>query len=212
LAEMTKRAIDLMKDHKKGFALQVEAGKVDWAAHSNDAPALIYDQLAFDEAVRVAIDFAERDGNTLVVITTDHGNANPGLYYGSKSDEKFESLFRYTRTNDWILRQTKNTDSVNEFADRVRSFQGYDIQVDHAATILKAYQDMPEGKEYDEYKLPFKAYGLRQAEFTNVAFGGMDHTADFSELAMFGPGSEQLPAFLKNTDLHHYLLKVIGMS
>jgi len=212
LAEMTMRAIDLMKDHKKGFVLQVEGGKVDWAAHANDAPALLYDQLAFDEAVRVAIDFAESDGNTLVVITTDHGNANPGLYYGSKSDEKFESLFRYTRTNDWVLRQTKNTDSVDVLTNRIKEYQGYSINAENAETLLKSYQVLPEGKEYDEYKLPFKEYGLFQAEFTNVAFGGMDHTADFSELAMFGPGSELLPDFIKNTDLHHYLLKVAGIS
>jgi alkaline phosphatase len=60
LAEMTEKAIGLMKDHKAGFCLQVEGGKVDWAAHANDAPALIYDQVAFDEAVKVAIDFAEK--------------------------------------------------------------------------------------------------------------------------------------------------------
>lgn len=211
LAEMTKRAIELMKDHRKGFVLQVEGGKVDWAAHSNDAPAMVYDQLAFDEAVRVAVDFAENDGNTLVIITTDHGNANPGLYYGSKSDEKFESLFRYTRTNDWVLRQTNNTDSADTLASRIREYQGYDIKADQAGHLLKSYQQLAEGKEYDEYKLPFKDYGVYQAEFTGVAFGGMDHTADYSELAMFGPGSEHLPTFIKNTDLHHYLVKVAGI-
>ncbi|HMU02940.1 MAG TPA: alkaline phosphatase [Saprospiraceae bacterium] len=68
LAEMSQKAIDLMKDHKDGFCLQIEGGKVDWAAHANDAAGLIYDQVAFDDAIKVAIDFAEKDGNTLVVI------------------------------------------------------------------------------------------------------------------------------------------------
>ena len=62
LAEMTMKAIDLMKDNKDGFALQVEGGKVDWAAHSNDVSGLIFDQLAFDEAVGKVIEFAEKDG------------------------------------------------------------------------------------------------------------------------------------------------------
>ena len=73
LAEMTAKAIEQMKDHKNGFVLQVEGGKVDWAAHANDIGALLFDQLAFDEAVGIAIDFAKKDKNTLVVITSDHG-------------------------------------------------------------------------------------------------------------------------------------------
>ncbi len=74
---MAKSAIDQMKDHPNGFVLQIEGGKVDWSAHANDVAALIHDQIAFDEAVKAAVDFAEKDGNTLVIITTDHGNANP---------------------------------------------------------------------------------------------------------------------------------------
>src|SRR5690606_18220003 len=50
LAEMTQTAIDQMKNHKDGFVLQVESGKVDWAAHANDVGGLIHEQLAFDEA------------------------------------------------------------------------------------------------------------------------------------------------------------------
>jgi len=57
---MTAKAIDLMKDHSKGFVLQVEAGRVDWAAHANDIGGLLYDQVAFDEALQVAIDFTEK--------------------------------------------------------------------------------------------------------------------------------------------------------
>ena len=55
LTEMTKKAISLMEQNNEGFVLQVEGGKVDWAAHANDAAALIYDQIAFDEAVAAAI-------------------------------------------------------------------------------------------------------------------------------------------------------------
>src|SRR5690606_21529083 len=66
LAEMTKVAINRLKQNKEGFVMQIEGGAVDWAAHSNDAPALIYEQIAFDEAIAEAIDFAEKDGETLV--------------------------------------------------------------------------------------------------------------------------------------------------
>lgn len=95
LADMTSAAINHLKDHPEGFVLQVEGGKVDWAAHANDISALIHDQLAFDEAVKTAVDFAEKDGNTLVVITTDHGNANPGTIYGAEATANFDSIAHY---------------------------------------------------------------------------------------------------------------------
>ncbi len=107
LAQMTKAAIDQMKDHKEGFVLQVEAGKVDWAAHANDVSALIHDQLSFDEALKVVIDFAEKDGNTLVIFTTDHGNANPGTIYGSNMNEKFNSISKYKFTNEPVVHYKK---------------------------------------------------------------------------------------------------------
>ena len=92
LAEMTDTAINLMKDNQDGFVLQVEGGKVDWAAHANDTGALLYDQMAFDKAVEVAVRFAEKRNDTLVIITTDHGNANPGLIKSKKVDQKFNLI------------------------------------------------------------------------------------------------------------------------
>src|SRR5690606_21348320 len=103
LAEMTQTAIQLMNTNKKGFALQVEGGKVDWAAHGNDIGGLIKDQIAFDEAIKVAIDFAKKDGNNLVIITTDHGNANPGILYGHDADKNFDSIANYRQSNEWVL-------------------------------------------------------------------------------------------------------------
>ncbi len=208
LPEMAQKAIDLMKSHKKGFCLQIEGGKVDWAAHANDAAALLYDQLDFDDAIKVAIDFAEKDGNTLVVITSDHGNANPGLYYGDKTDKNFEKLFSYKHTNDWILMGFDKEGSASTLADRVKSHQGYDLKDDQLTFIINKYKEHASEGVYNSYKLPFKEYAQYQQEHTSVAFGGMDHSADFTELAMFGPGSERMKPFMKNTDIHYFLLEV----
>ena len=51
LAEMTNQAIKKLSQTKNGFVLQVESGKVDWAAHANDIGALLYDQIAFDDEI-----------------------------------------------------------------------------------------------------------------------------------------------------------------
>jgi alkaline phosphatase len=208
IAEMTSKAIALMKDHKRGFVLQVEGGKVDWAAHSNDAPALIYDQIAFDHAVKVAVDFAEKDGNTLVVITADHGNSNPGLYYGDKANSNFEKLFHYTHTNNWVLLGFKKDDPIHQLADRIQAHQGYVLPDDKIKFIFDKYKEQSDEGLYNEYKLPFKEYAQFQRDYTSVAFGGMEHTADYVELTMFGPGSERLKPFMRNVEMHTFLLEV----
>lgn len=72
LAQITQKGIDMLYN-PKGFFMMIEGGKIDWACHSNDAATTILDVLAFDEAVKVALDFyTEHKENTLIVITADH--------------------------------------------------------------------------------------------------------------------------------------------
>jgi len=72
LPQATAKAIELLGKNKKGFFLMVEGSQIDWAAHANDTESLIDETLDFDKTVGVALDFAKKDGNTLVVVTADH--------------------------------------------------------------------------------------------------------------------------------------------
>lgn len=212
LAEMTKKAISNLSHHKKGFVLQVEAGKVDWAAHANDAGALVYDQIAFDEAVAEALAFAEKDGETLVVITTDHGNANPGLFYGADADKNFDRLQRFKHTNNWILDGIDKDTSVSSFVEKVEAAQGYVLKQEEATSVLKHYQTLDEKGLYNPRNLPYKQLANVQVAYTSVGWGSMDHSADYVELAMYGPGSELLKPFVKNIDLHYLMLEATGVK
>ena len=208
LAEMTVRAIDKMKNHPKGFVLQVEAGKVDWAAHANDITGLIYDQVAHDEAIKVAIDFAEKDKNTLVIITTDHGNANPGLIYGKNVNENFDSIQNYKQTNDWILNGIGKETSISQIIERIEFATKLVLQESEAQEILSFYSNIKiEDGLYNPKHLPFKVLSEIQKKQNSVGWISMDHSSDYSELAMFGPGSELLNSFIKNTDLHYLMLQ-----
>jgi alkaline phosphatase len=55
-----------------GFFLMVEGSQIDWSCHHNDADNMVRQTLLFDQAVAAAIDFALRDGRTLVIVTADH--------------------------------------------------------------------------------------------------------------------------------------------
>ncbi|MEH6883533.1 alkaline phosphatase, partial [Priestia megaterium] len=86
LSQMTNKAITTLSKDKDGFFLFVEGSKTDWAAHANDPIGMISDVLAFDEAVGKAVEFAKKDGNTMVIAIADHGNS--GLSIGNANTTK----------------------------------------------------------------------------------------------------------------------------
>jgi len=86
LAEMTAKAIEVLNRDPDGFFLFVEASKVDWASHANDPIGVISDSRAYAEAIGTALEFARRDGQTLVLCFTDHSNG--GLSIGSRKTDK----------------------------------------------------------------------------------------------------------------------------
>lgn len=72
LAEMTAKALDLLGTSKNGFFLMSEGGQIDWGSHANNGPMTVKQMLDFDAAIGVALDFARKRGDTLVVVTADH--------------------------------------------------------------------------------------------------------------------------------------------
>lgn len=76
LAQMTEKAIDLLKGNEKGFFLQVEGASIDKQDHAANPCGQIGETVDLDEAVQKALEFARKDGNTLVVVTADHAHSS----------------------------------------------------------------------------------------------------------------------------------------
>ena len=76
LAEMTTRAIDQLKGNQAGMFLMVEGGRIDHALHETTARKALQDTVAFDNAIKAAIDKMQALDpglkNTLIVVTADH--------------------------------------------------------------------------------------------------------------------------------------------
>lgn len=210
LAEMSMAAIEHLKKNKNGFVMQIEGGKVDWGAHANDVGATLYDQLAFDEALGKVIEFAEKDGQTLVIFTTDHGNSNPGMF--DSNDKKFDYVINLKHTNDWILQGIDRDFSVGKIQARIKEASGIQVSSQEALNILSHYvTERNEDGLYNPYKLPFHDFAKIQGIYTGIGWGGTNHSSDYVEVASFGIGREILPAFIKNTDMHQLLLDVSGI-
>ncbi len=97
LSQMTEKAIDLLQNDD-GFFLMVEGAHIDKWSHTSNEPDNYATKVAnaaeavveFDNAIRIAVDFARKDGNTLVVITADHETGGITLIDGK---------YTYTKTS-----------------------------------------------------------------------------------------------------------------
>ncbi len=96
LARMTTKAIDLLKANPKGFFLQVEGASIDKQDHAANPCGQIGETVDLDEAVQVALEFARKDGNTLVIVTADHAHASQII----EATEKAPGLTQALKTKD----------------------------------------------------------------------------------------------------------------
>lgn len=72
LAEMTGKAVGLLSDDRQGFFLMVEGSQIDWAGHGNDSEYFFREMASFDAAIKVALEYAKREDDVLVIVTADH--------------------------------------------------------------------------------------------------------------------------------------------
>ena len=88
LGEMTNTALSNLSTNENGFFLMVEGSQIDWAGHGNNAEYAIREMKDFDDAVKVALDFAVENGETLVVLTADHETGGMTMMNSSEDAQK----------------------------------------------------------------------------------------------------------------------------
>lgn len=157
LAEYTAKGIELL-DNDNGFFFMIEGGKIDWACHANDAKAAIEDTLAFDAAVKEALDFYnEHPEETLIVITGDHECGGMTIGYAETAYETYFGL---------LADQTLSYDAFDASLD----IQAGESLSDYYTTITAAF-----GLNFtdDTDPLYVKAHELAQMEtaFTETQAG-----------------------------------------
>jgi alkaline phosphatase len=133
LADMTKKAIKLL-DNPKGFFLQVEGASIDKQDHASDACGQIGETIDFDEAVQVALDFAESHGDTSVFVTADHGHTSQIIEVGSSSPGKTVTLLTADGAPMTINYGTSTTTSQQHTGTEVR-LAGYGPQAANVVGI-----------------------------------------------------------------------------
>jgi len=92
LAQMTDKAIALLSKDQNGFFLQVEGASIDKQDHAANPCGQIGETVDLDEAVQKALEFARKDGNTLVIVTADHAHSSQIVANDSKAPGLTQTL------------------------------------------------------------------------------------------------------------------------
>ena len=96
LSKATELAIQFLGKDNSGFFLMAEGSQIDWGGHENNGAYLVSELIDFDDAVGKALDYAEKEGNTLVIVTSDHETGGFTLAAKKKKTEDGEEYSDYS--------------------------------------------------------------------------------------------------------------------
>ncbi|BBD46704.1 Hypothetical protein PEIBARAKI_6697 [Petrimonas sp. IBARAKI] len=219
LAEMTAKALDLLSKKEAGFFLMVEGSQVDWAAHANDAVGMITEYLDFDDAVGEVMKFAEKDGNTAVIIMSDHGNS--GFTIGSRDcpgydklsiQQLFEAVSNYKLSANGIEAILINTKPENIKAE-FKKYTGIDITEEELQTLLssKNYKESDYTQVGTSNNMAHNIVNIMNSR-TCFGFTTGGHTGEETLLASYHPQGDILRGNVRNVQVNKYLQKALGLD
>jgi len=204
LADMTAKTLEVLARNPKGFFAMIEGGRIDHAAHRNDASATIRDTIAFDDAVGVALDFQRKHPDTLLIVTADHETGGMAIIGHSKDSKEYTgidlaAIQKATASFELILSELGKDPAPEKIREAVKRNLAIEITEDEAKVVADDTIRKLDPKNYSYATLHSLAFVLRP--YLRVGWASQTHTA--SPLFAFGsgPGSEELVGFRHNTEL-----------
>ncbi|WP_176519702.1 alkaline phosphatase [Kosakonia pseudosacchari] len=147
LAAMTEKAIDLLSKNEKGFFLQVEGASIDKQDHAANPCGQIGETVDLDEAVQKALEFAKKDGNTLVIVTADHAHASqiippdtkaPGLSQALNTKDGAVMAITYGNSEEESMEHTGTQVRIAAYGPHAGNVVGLTDQTDLFYTMKAA--------------------------------------------------------------------------
>lgn len=218
LQEMTEKALELLSQNENGFFLMVEGSKIDWAAHANDAVGCITEYLAFDKAVASVLEFAQRDGNTTVVILPDHSNSGFSIgrrdlrsYDKASIGKLFGNVSQYRLTGSGLEKILLNEKPEN-FRSVIEEYTGIEITDEEFEDLLKAKNYKGSYMEVsDSENLTAKLIRIMNGR-TYFGFTTGGHTGEEVFLAVYHPQGDIPVGMNTNMEINSYLADVAGLT
>ena len=206
LSEMTQVALQRLSAASEGFFLMVEGGRIDHAAHGNDGAAAIREQVAFDAAIATVLAFVDKNPDTLLIITTDHGTG--GFNVNGLGNEDFDTTApSYSESSPAFDRMTGFTSSLELLKAETKGMSPKDfVAAAEKVTGLKF-------KAEDRAKIiSTKTLSEALMKYTSIGWTSNNHTGEMVEFCTSGPGSQLFTPHLRNDQVHAKLLQATGVA
>jgi len=232
LAELTAKGIELL-ENENGFFMMVEAGKIDYAGHANDAATNMRELLALDDAVRVAVDYQKAHPDTLVVVTGDHETGGmtmgfAGTGYAFFMDRMANQKCSAGKINEFIRQnQPKTFDELRPFIEENFgvTFDGdagknpMAFTKDEKKEVERAFEHdleaarkgLKDDERYDAAKISKLPTAMKKVFSQKCGIGWTSgaHTALPVLTTAGGPGAERFSGFIDNTDISKILKDLV---
>jgi len=196
LADMTRKALEILSRNENGFFVMIEGGKIDWANHGHDPANAIWEVYEFNEAIKVALEFLEENPDTLIVITADHETGGIGLSTG-----------KYEISPDILKKQKVST---NILAELVKGKSDEEIK-----KIFEEYVGISDLKPEEIEKIK-KANATLIGDVISaraqIGWTTTSHSGGSVPVYAFGEGAEVFTGVYDNTDIAKKIADLAGYT
>ena len=199
LAQITRAGIDFLskKSKKEGFFMMVEGGKIDYAAHRDDAATMIHEVLDFNAAIAEAYEFYKKHKDeTLIIVTADHETGGIVLGYSGeyKLNLKVLESQKVSVDNLVAMLESLNETTWGEVTRMVKENVGVEPRDKHnAEESVKMTNKLATKIAYDAiYDLDRKAL---------ISWASGNHSGTFVPLFAIGEEADEFNGVIDNTDI-----------
>ena len=234
LAQFVKKGIELL-DNPDGFFIFTEGGKIDWADHANDAVSNVYETIALDQAIGVAMDFyRQHPDETLIVFTGDHECGGLTLGFAGKDYESAFNVMKAQNTSFLLFEYLmydykKEKKSFDQVMAKVKECfglgdkeKGLELSEYEQKRFKDAYNHFFKDKNSltaEETKLYYGTYEPITVTATHILDNksGVDwasyaHTALPVPVFAIGCGSEAFNGYFDNTDVPKKIMEIANFK
>lgn len=220
LVEQTQKAIEILSQNTEGFILMVEAGKIDWAAHANDAGAWFQEMQVMDELLGYLKTYVDQTGDTLLYVNADHDTGLGGFGYRHVGKEQAQARTEqgevlYGGDTDYasfaVYHQFVNQKGSLYYAqkelEKMRPSERTPQVIQKRLSEALGYEvDLAIFTDLSDVKLIFKELN----ESRGLIFATQNHSSLPIMSLAYGEGKSAFAGVYHNTDILPRLKQVLG--
>ncbi len=200
LADMTRAALKALEQNPQGFFLMVEGSEIDWAAHEDDIAGVVSEMEDFSAAIEVALEFAAKQGDTLVVITADHETGGMSLgrddiYHWDPRPLRGMKKTPAAMTEEYLA----GSEPLSQVVARSVPFT---LTVEEQTRLDNYPHEVPSDPAYGVDGIgAYMGINEMMSKRTVTGWSTLGHTGVDVPLYAVGPGSENFRGLLQNEEL-----------